>query len=555
MKRLFALALVLCMCFAILVSAEDVKPITVTLDGAVIDCASYGQEATIVEGRTMVPLRAIFEALGADVIWDKNTRTVLSARNGTLVELGIGSNVLVRNKQNVEIDVPAQIMNGRTMVPARAIAESFGVAVEWDNNSRTVLLTSADEIVKKSNDDIESVLRDSKAYSIFNYGMTMQECWDLISPEGGRKELVAFKDGRAEIHISKNLDKFEYADSEITGDCDIILVRLLFEGDYLYSVYVISNYCDTLEESLEALKPIVEYYGSDYESDPRYDDSDDTRWYTWKNENEKVKCNFSDVYESATDVNSRLGNNYSLFLTDIQAKAQIDRDNVISGNVPTEAKETAEKFLGALLKMDMTTAAEYCTDPELLRSLNLSGYEDMFSMMGFDRESLKAVYLELLQFDPEVYGNVAEALADVSLDLYVGVLEKLYCEIVSYTMVDENHIKVEYLLYAPDTSVIETLSGETVEELINLASAALATGTTEFSLETEKDIADALAALMVEYSDAVIEKKLASLEVVTDGKINEDTVINVNGTWLVECDEDDSSALSGLLENGFNFAE
>ena len=381
MKRLFTLALVLCMCFAILVSAEDVKPITVTLDGAVIDCASYGQEATIVEGRTLVPLRAIFEALGASVEWNGETKTVSSVLGETEISLTIGENKLIKNGEEIALDVPAQIMNGRTLVPVRAISESFGVSVEWDGETRTVKLF-------------------------------------MIADE-----------------------PYVPADSENTD------------------------------------------------------------------------------------------------------------------NIPAEAKETAEKFFGALLKMDMTTAAEYCTDPELLRSLNLSGYEDLFSMVGFDRESLKAAYLELLQFDPEVYGNVAEALADVSLDLYVGILEKLYCEIVSYTMVDENHIKVEYLLYAPDTSVIETLSGETVEELINLASAALASGTTEFSLETEKDIADALAALMVEYSDAVIEKKLASLEVVTDGKINEDTVINVNGTWLVECDEDDSSALSGLLENGFNFAE
>lgn len=570
--RVLLLALAVCL-LTMLVSAEEVKPVTVTLNGEKVDCASYGQDATIVEGRTMVPLRAIFEALGADVVWDKNTRTVLSARNGTLVELGIGSNILVKNGQDIEIDVPAQIMNGRTMVPARAIAESFGVAVEWDKGTRTVLLTSADEIIKKSNADFESVLRDSKVYSIFNYGMTMQECWDLISPEGGRKELVAFRDGRAEIHISKNLDKFEYADSEITGDCDIIFVRLLFEGDYLYSVYVISNYCDTLEESLEALEPIVEYYGSDYESDPRYDDSDDTRWYTWKNENEKVVCDFSDVYESATDVNSRLGNNYTLFLTDIQAKAQIDAEEVKTEEEPSEDIENPEapsdggkeseldekemleeaekvlvKVFDAVLEMNLTEAAKYTTNPDVLLETGISDLDSLLSAAGLDRASMVEKCIDELTAaggEREDYRAMGEAMADVTVELVKGILRRTWYEINSCEVVNAERIKYEVVVYTPDSNAAIELFGTVAEVAINNAYIELMLNAEAVQGKSQKEVMDTLAVLFKNNADAVMGEYLAKIETAAS-EPSVGALVKVDGEWRVELGETDFTSIENF---------
>lgn len=554
-------ALFLVSVLAFCVGANEVRPVYVNLNGEIVDCASYGQEATIVEGRTMVPLRAIFEALGADVVWDKNTRTVLSARNGTLVELGIGSNILVKNGQDIEIDVPAQIMNGRTMVPARAVAESFGVAVEWDNHTRTVLLTSADEITKKSNADFESVLRDSKVYSIFNYGMTMQECWDLISHESANKELVAFRDGRAEIHISKNLDKFEYADSEITGDCDIIFVRLLFEGDYLYSVYVISNYCDTLEESLKALRPIEEYYGSDYESNPRYDDSDDTRWYTWKNENEKVECSFADVYESATDVNSRLGNNYSLFLTDIRAKAQIDAEEVKTEEEPSEdienpevpsdggkeseldekemieeAEEVLVKVFDAVLEMNLMEAAKYTTNPDALLETGISGIDSLFATAGLDRASMVEKCIDELTAaggEREDYRALGEAMADVTIALVKGILRRTWYEINSCEVVNAERIKYEIIMYIPDLDAATEMFGTVAEVAMNNAYIELMLNAEAMQGKSQKEVMDTLAILFKDNADAVMGEYIALIEpAASEPSVGE--LVKIDGEWRVE---------------------
>ena len=97
--------------------------------------------ATIINSRTMVPLRSIFEAMGADVQWDNATRTASGQRGGTSVSIAIGSNVLYVNGRAVGLDSPACIINNRTMVPVRAIAEAFQATVDWDNPSRTVIIT------------------------------------------------------------------------------------------------------------------------------------------------------------------------------------------------------------------------------------------------------------------------------------------------------------------------------------------------------------------------------------------------------------------------------
>ena len=116
-------------------SAQD---ISVTLNGEYIE---FDQPPVIVDDRTLVPLRAIFEAMGASVDWDDSIKAVIAVKDDVTIFLQIGSNVLLRNGEPVYLDVAAQIVNDRTMVPARAVAESFGAEVGWDEETRTVIIT------------------------------------------------------------------------------------------------------------------------------------------------------------------------------------------------------------------------------------------------------------------------------------------------------------------------------------------------------------------------------------------------------------------------------
>lgn len=92
----------------------------------------------LINSRTMVPVRAIFEALGATVTWDNNTQTAKGVLDGVIVEITIGSTNLLKNGETVELDSPAVIVSGRTLVPVRAIAESYDCDVTWYGETQVV---------------------------------------------------------------------------------------------------------------------------------------------------------------------------------------------------------------------------------------------------------------------------------------------------------------------------------------------------------------------------------------------------------------------------------
>ncbi|MBR4874301.1 MAG: leucine-rich repeat protein [Clostridia bacterium] len=102
---------------------------------------TFDQPPVIVDNRTLVPLRAIFEALGATVDWNAKTRTVTAVRGKDKISLVVDTNVLNKNGKETEIDVPAKIIGDRTMVPVRAISEALDSNVEWNPYVRTVYIT------------------------------------------------------------------------------------------------------------------------------------------------------------------------------------------------------------------------------------------------------------------------------------------------------------------------------------------------------------------------------------------------------------------------------
>lgn len=95
---------------------------------------------TIVDGRTLVPMAAIFKSLGADVSWEGSTRTVTGIKGDMVIKLQIDSTTAWINNQSSELDVPATIINNRTMVPLSFIALSLGRSVQWDGEKRTVTI-------------------------------------------------------------------------------------------------------------------------------------------------------------------------------------------------------------------------------------------------------------------------------------------------------------------------------------------------------------------------------------------------------------------------------
>ncbi|MDK2888480.1 MAG: hypothetical protein PWP72_1358 [Thermoanaerobacter sp.] len=91
-------------------------------------------------GRTLVPMRRIFEALGAEVSWNEETRTVTATRGERTVSLALGQKEAVVNGKTLPLDAPARAVEGRTMVPLRFVGEALGAAVTWQGNPPAVII-------------------------------------------------------------------------------------------------------------------------------------------------------------------------------------------------------------------------------------------------------------------------------------------------------------------------------------------------------------------------------------------------------------------------------
>jgi len=129
---LFVFMLAYCTAFA-----DEQQFITVILDNNII---TYDVQPQIINGRTMVPLRATFEALGIEVGWDNTTKKITGHKGEVTIELIVEQSIAYINNNQVILDSPAIIVNGRTLVPIRFIAEAAGAEVQWDNVAKQVLI-------------------------------------------------------------------------------------------------------------------------------------------------------------------------------------------------------------------------------------------------------------------------------------------------------------------------------------------------------------------------------------------------------------------------------
>jgi len=100
------------------------------------------QAPAVVDGRTLVPVRSVFEHIGFDVDWEEETRTVTLIRENDEIIIAIDSDEFITNGRTHRLDVPAQVINDRTMLPIRAVLASVGYNVDWDEESSTVLVYS-----------------------------------------------------------------------------------------------------------------------------------------------------------------------------------------------------------------------------------------------------------------------------------------------------------------------------------------------------------------------------------------------------------------------------
>jgi N-acetylmuramoyl-L-alanine amidase len=122
------------------------QPITLIIDEQRVET---DVAPVIYNDRTMVPLRIISEQLGAQVHWDDATRTVTVGAAANVIELGIGKNVAIVGGERKQLDAAPIIVGDRTMVPLRFIGEALGAEVHWDGSTRTVYVYGAKAEVRQ----------------------------------------------------------------------------------------------------------------------------------------------------------------------------------------------------------------------------------------------------------------------------------------------------------------------------------------------------------------------------------------------------------------------
>ena len=121
-------------------AAAEKELIRVTVDRKEV---SFDTPPVMEQDRVLVPLRAVAEAMGAEVTWTEETQTAAAERDGIRISLPIGESAATVGEETVPLDVPTRVWQDRTYVPVRFFAEAFGAKVNWEDASKTVIIFTA----------------------------------------------------------------------------------------------------------------------------------------------------------------------------------------------------------------------------------------------------------------------------------------------------------------------------------------------------------------------------------------------------------------------------
>ena len=234
MKKLISLVsvVILAMSSMICVSAAD-EGIKVYLEGSKVN---FDVQPQTINDRTMVPIRAIFEAMGANVTWDDVTQTAISTKDNTTVKMTLNSTTEYINDTAYAMDVAPVIINGRTLAPARYVAEAFGYYVNWDEMTQSVLISN------KPNFDISQV-KDGTRKHPYKFGDTIRiNVFKMFATEPKATFDITLKGilGTEEMEKKiKNSDYYTYDKDKYYLNCDVSLIYYESDSTYNFSDMII----------------------------------------------------------------------------------------------------------------------------------------------------------------------------------------------------------------------------------------------------------------------------------------------------------------------------
>ena len=166
--------------------------------------AGRGTKPVVIQGRTVVPIRAIIESFGGTVGWDGETQSVTLSMNDDNIKLVINSNTAYLNGEEHTLDVAPVVINERTMLPIRFIAEGFNLGVAWEGNTQTV-----------------SIIRNLFDEQEYQYLMSVVPTYSGNPYVTVNNNVPLFKD------YEKIAGSFEYySDLDELGRCDVTMASI-----------------------------------------------------------------------------------------------------------------------------------------------------------------------------------------------------------------------------------------------------------------------------------------------------------------------------------------
>ena len=229
-KKIIASVLAVASVLTVSAGALADDNITVTVNG---NNVSFVEITPFIENdHTLVPMREIFEALGADVQWDNETRTVISydSVSDVSITMQIDSDVMYVNGDAVTLETPAKIVGSSTVVPVRAIAEGMHSVVGWDEATKTV--TVEKEIKTEPSSQISNPWTDYNSLDELNAALNNAESVkyqvaDLNASsfdEGSKCEAQSYRylaDSNLAIKYTYNTNVLDITVRTQPGDADI----------------------------------------------------------------------------------------------------------------------------------------------------------------------------------------------------------------------------------------------------------------------------------------------------------------------------------------------
>lgn len=122
------------------------KEVKIEIDGKAM--VPKDMPAVIIDGRTMLPMRQIAQELGCEVNWNEAAKQIYVMRGSDIIVFTVDSKTGYENGKEFTMDVPATIVNDRTMLPVRALADALHLNMKWDDPNRIVSIQSGDTVVK-----------------------------------------------------------------------------------------------------------------------------------------------------------------------------------------------------------------------------------------------------------------------------------------------------------------------------------------------------------------------------------------------------------------------